>query len=135
MHVVQCPKCKAFFVELSEEWNQDRGCCKQCAPRNKYGNRKTEVDGILFDSQKEAQRYRELLIRERAGKIGDLELQPVFRIVVNGKKIAKYIADFRYRDLSTGATIIEDVKGVRTDVYQLKKKLVEALYNIQIVEV
>lgn len=134
MCIVRCPKCRAYFVEQSKEWDQKHGCCKQCAPR-KYRNLKTEVDGILFDSQKEAQHYRDLLARQRAGEICDLVLQPVFPIVVNGRKIAKYIADFKYRDLKTGATIILDAKGMRTDVYQLKKKLVEALYNIQIVEV
>jgi hypothetical protein len=135
MCIVRCPTCKAYFVESSEEWNIDRECCKGCVPRNKYRNIKTEVDGILFDSQREALRYKELLLLERQGKICDLELQPVFRIVVNGKKIAKYIADFRYRDRCTSTTVIEDVKGMRTSVYQLKKKLVEALYNIQIIEV
>jgi hypothetical protein len=136
MCVVRCPKCKAFFVESSEEWNQDRGCCKQCAPR-KYRNIKTDVGGILFDSQKEAQHYRDLLARKCAGEISDLVLQPVFPIVVNGKKIAKYIADFQYRDSSTAVVIVEDIKSsaTRTSTYRLKKKLVEALYGIVIVEV
>lgn len=134
MCILRCPRCKAFFVEPSEEWDQKHGCCKGCAPR-KYRNIKTEVDGILFDSQKEAKHYRDLLARKHAGEICDLILQPVFPIVVNGKKIAKYIADFQYRDLKTDTTIVVDTKGVRTSVYRLKKKLVEALYGIVIVEV
>jgi len=134
MCILRCPKCKAYFVESSDEWDQKHGCCKQCTPR-KYRNLKTDVDGILFDSQKEAKHYRDLLDRQRAGEIGDLVLQPVFPIVVNGKKIAKYIADFQYRDLGAGTTIVVDTKGVRTSVYKLKKKLVEALYGIVIVEV
>lgn len=71
---------------------------------------------------------------ERAGEIHGLILQPEFPIIVNGKKICKYIADFRYvnRDIET---VVEDAKGVKTDVYRLKKKLVEALYGITVQEV
>jgi hypothetical protein len=95
------------------------------------------VDGIVFDSQKEAKHYRDLLARERAGEICDLVLQPVFPITINGKKIAKYIADFQYTNLNTGAIVIEDIKSsaTRTSTYRLKKKLVEALYGIVIIEV
>lgn len=102
--------------------------------RAKYGNVATTVNGIQFASMHEAQRYRELLLLQYAGEIRDLELQPRFDIVVNGKKICRYIADFRY--LTTGGqVVIEDAKGYRTPTYRLKKKLVEALYSIQVVEV
>lgn len=100
---------------------------------NKYGNVKTELDGFLFDSKREAHRYWELKMLERAGEISDLELQPQFPIVINQKKVATYIADFRYKE--KGQVVIEDAKGMRTDVYILKKKIVEALYSIKIVEV
>lgn len=102
---------------------------------NKYNNRKTIIDGIKFDSLLEARRYTQLLALKRGGLIKDLVLQPVFNIEVNGKKICKYIADFKYYDTKLGTTIIEDAKGMKTDVYKLKKKLVEALYNIKIIEI
>lgn len=101
----------------------------------KYRNKPTTIDGYTFASLREAARYQDLILLQRAGKICDLVLQPVFPIVVNEQKIAKYIADFQYKDLATGTIITEDSKGVRTPVYRLKKKLVEALYGIVVVEV
>jgi hypothetical protein len=100
---------------------------------SKYKAVKTVVDGITFDSKKEAKRYTQLILEERIGAIRLLELQPRFDVVVNGKKICYYKADFAYyRD---GVRIIEDVKGKKTDVYILKKKLVEAIYGITITEI
>lgn len=96
---------------------------------HKYNAKKTAVDGITFDSKKEATRYRELKALERVGKIDRLELQPRFVLMdgfrYEGKAVRKieYVADFLYRDLSTCELIVEDVKGVKTDVYKLKKKL------------
>lgn len=95
-------------------------------PRSKYRNIRTEIDGIRFDSRAEAVRYQELKLLEKAGKIRQLELQPKFVCYVNGEKVCTYRADFAYfTDLGR---VVEDVKGVRTPVYKLKKKLVEALY-------
>lgn len=97
--------------------------------KHKYHAKKTVVDGITFDSKKEATRYRELKALERVGKIDRLELQPRFVLMdgfrYEGKAVRKieYVADFLYRDLSTCELIVEDVKGVKTDVYKLKKKL------------
>jgi hypothetical protein len=104
---------------------------------SKYRNRKTLYLGINFDSQKEANRYAELLLLERAGLISNIELQPRYDLVVNGHKIGFYRADFRYEDVATSSVVVEDVKSpvTRTAVYQLKKKLIKALYNISIVEV
>lgn len=96
---------------------------------HKYHAKKTAVDGITFDSRKEAERYKELKALELVGKIDMLELQPRFELQESfkhkGKTIRKieYVADFVYRDLSTYELIVEDVKGVKTDVYKLKKKL------------
>jgi hypothetical protein len=102
---------------------------------NKYKAIRTEVDGIMFHSKKEAKRYSELKLLEKAGEISQLELQPKFIIEIEGIKICNYIADFRYIDKKAqgnngqmGTTVVEDVKGVLTPVYRLKKKLVEALY-------
>ncbi len=103
--------------------------------RGKYNAVKTTVDGVVFDSKHEADRYSELRLLQLAGEIENLELQPAFEIVVNDKRICKYRADFRYRTVGAKADTIEDAKGVRTPVYRLKKKLVEAMYGIEIIEV
>ena len=106
----------------------------------KYHNTKVYVNGIKFDSKLEAGRYRELLLLEQAGQIRNLrrqvefELQPSFK--KNGKTIRKisYIADFVYEE--AGKTIVEDSKGMATDLFKLKKKLFEYKYpNLTIKEV
>ena len=111
--------------------------------RHKYGVAERSdrtVDGIVFDSKKEARRYRELRMMERAHAISDLELQPVFELhapsqhQLHDAKICEYRADFRYLVKATGEQIVEDVKGMRTAVYRLKKKWVEAEYGITITE-
>lgn len=102
------------------------------AKRPKYGNRITEVDGIAFDSRAEARRYGELKLLERGGAIGGLRVQVPYPVVVNGIRICKYIADFVY--VEAGAEIVEDVKGYRTAVYRLKKRLVEACYGLKVKE-
>ena len=103
--------------------------------KHKYRAIRTKVDGIVFASKAEARRYTELKALEKSGVIEKLEIQPRFKLVVNGIKIATYIADYRYRVVKTGAVVIEDVKGVRTAVYRIKKKLVELLYGIEVIEV
>lgn len=99
----------------------------------KYHNRKTTVDGKTFDSMLEAKRYRELNLMEHAGEIFQLELQPVFILIPKFKKNGKtyrevtYRADFAYTD-KNDKYIVEDVKGVKTPLYRLKKKLFEYTY-------
>ena len=102
--------------------------------RNKYSNKITKVDGISFHSIRESKRYRDLKLLNDAGHISHLSLQPIFHIEINGRKICKYIADFHYIDAS-GKEIFEDVKGMKTPVYRLKKKLVEAVHNVVITEI
>ncbi|CAB4180346.1 Protein of unknown function DUF1064 [uncultured Caudovirales phage] len=99
----------------------------------KYSNERTLVGGIMFASKAEAARYSELLLLERAGAISGIECHPRFALVVNGCKIATYVADFRYLDKRTGLAVVEDVKGVQTAVFKLKYKLVRALHGIDIV--
>lgn len=111
--------------------NLKRGRGSFVAP-NKYRAQRVNVDGHNFHSKAEAARYGQLKQLERAGAINRLELQPKYAIIVNGKHVCNYFADFRYREY--GREVVEDVKGVRTDVYKIKKKLVEALYNITILE-
>ena len=109
---------------------------------SKYRSQKTIIDGISFDSKREGNRYVELKMLERAGKIKDLELQhqyelqPSFR--KNGRTIRAitYVADFTYFDLERMRIVVEDVKGFRTDVYMLKRKLFEYKFpELTIVEV
>jgi hypothetical protein len=103
---------------------------------NKYRNTRVVVDGIEFDSIKEAKRYGTLKILQKAGEISDLKLQVRMDILVNSKKIAAYIADFTY--MEKGSYVVEDVKSEFTrknPVYRLKKKLIEAIYNLKIKEV
>ena len=107
---------------------------------HKYNAVRTWNGGHWFASKREARRYTELLLLESAGEIRDIELQPTYPLLTptpDGALIstATYIADFRYRDIPTGETVIEDVKGVRTQVYKLKKHWVEAQYAIKIVEI
>lgn len=73
-----------------------------------------------------------LKLELRAGIITDLEMQPKFDLIVNGQKVCRYIADFRYE--RNGEVIVHDVKGMRTPVYNLKKKLMAACLNIEIFE-
>ena len=125
---------------------------------NKYKAVKTVIDGITFDSKREAKRYTELKLLEKSGMITHLELQPKYDIIINGVKICSYRADFSYytvreenREQYTNSKgewivptktgdpegqIVEDVKGFKTPIYKLKKKLVEASYpGTQIKEV
>lgn len=100
----------------------------------KYRAKPTTVDGIRFHSKKESQRYLQWKLLEHSGAISCLELQPSFRLIVNDKLIATYRADAKYLDTKTGELVIEDVKGMRTREYKLKKKLFEALYGRTITE-
>ncbi len=91
------------------------------------------VDGILFASKLESRRYSGLKILLEAQRIHTLELQPRYPCRVNGKQVCTYVADFRYVD-EHGRTVVEDAKGLRTPLYKLKKKIVEALYDFEIQE-
>lgn len=105
--------------------------------KNKYGNRKVVVDGITFDSRKEANRYQELKLLERAGKIHDLQMQVPFELIPkqDGERSCRYVADFVYTDAETDQKVVEDTKGVRTDVYKIKRKLMLFNYGIKIREI
>ena len=109
----------------------------------KYHNQKTVVDGITFDSKKEAIRWQELKLMEKAGEIFELKRQVPFILLPsqsdeNGKVIeraVKYIADFTYRKRPSGKIVVEDSKGVRTEVYKIKKKIMLYRMGIRITEV
>lgn len=98
--------------------------------KSKYGNKKITIDGIKFDSIGEGNRYTTLKLLERNGAISDLKMQQSYRLEINKVLIARYIADFTYNE--NGKFIVEDFKGVETGIFKLKKKLMKALYGIDI---
>lgn len=109
--------------------------------RSKYKNIKTTVDGIVFDSKREANRYAQLKMRERAGGIVELRRQVVFGLSATSSRpitspislhVGTYIADFTY--VEDGVFVVEDSKGARTALYLWKKKHMAAQYGIQIRE-
>lgn len=108
----------------------------------KYNNQKITVNGQVFDSKKEANRYKELRLLEKAGEIYDLRRQVKFKLIptqrdeATGKVIERecsYRADFVYEE--DGKTVVEDVKGFRTKEYIIKRKLMLWRYGIRIMEV
>ena len=124
----------------------------------KYGSKKTILDGIAFDSKKEANRWAELKILEKAGKIEDLRRQVKFVLIPaqyedstevyqrgpnkgkpkRGKLLeheCSYVCDFAYRVTETDRTVVEDTKGFRTKDYVIKRKLMLERYKIRIQEV
>lgn len=124
----------------------------------KYNNHKVTVDGITFDSVKEARRYQELKLLLYAGKILDLEIQKKFvlipaqyentnEVISRGKNKGQpkrgkllerecaYIADFAYLDVETGNCVVEDTKGFRTKDYIIKRKLMLWVHGIKIEEI
>ena len=100
----------------------------------KYGNHKTTIDGITFDSKKEAARYQELRLMERAGLIRDLKRQVKYELIPKqpGERAAHYTADFVYTQGEQ--TVVEDVKGLRTRDYVLRRKLMLWRHGIRILE-
>lgn len=107
----------------------------------KYHNKKVEYDGYTFDSIREKNYYIKLKLLEKAGKIKELELQKEFELQPNYKLNNKtsrkitYRADFTYKTTEDDKLHVIDVKGYRTDVYKLKKKLFEYKYKIEIEEI
>lgn len=110
---------------------------RQSVRKSKYRSVKTTVDGITFDSKKEAKRYQELKLLQRANKIENLRLQVPYVLIDKsryGRQI-KYIADFVYYDKELRQEVVQDTKGFRTDVYRLKKRLLAEKYDIEIKEI
>lgn len=125
--------------------------------KSKYYNIKTRaLDGTVFDSLKEARRWDELTLLQRAGKISDLQRQVKYELIPaqyqtyerfskKGERLkdgvrllerkVEYVADFVYTDAETGETIVEDAKGMRTKDYILKRKLMLAVHSIRVKEV
>lgn len=102
----------------------------------KHGNRKVEIDGFLFDSALEADRYQELKLREKAGDLWDLAIHPKYlvhdKFRHNGKTIRAihYEADFEYKEPGNDLPVVEDTKGHRTGVFKIKRKLFLKRYGM-----
>lgn len=108
---------------------------------SKYHARKTECNGILFDSRREAARYRDLKLLERAGEISDLRTQVKFTLIPSQKKPSggaeraiTYTADFVYKDCG-GRDVVEDAKGMRTQQYIMRRKLMLYVHGIEVKEI
>jgi hypothetical protein len=123
-------------VSVAEARQMMAAQSKPSAP--KFKNRRTVVDDRTFDSSKEAKRWGELNLLERAGEIRFLRTQVRFPLDVNGVPICHYVCDFAYVRTSDEVQVIEDVKSPVTrkhPVYVLKRKLMRAIHGVEIVEV
>lgn len=103
--------------------------------RHKYHAEATDVEGITFESKAEATRYQELRLREYAGEIRDLKLQPAFELQPAFKdgsgirhRAITYKADFQYTENATDGVVVEDVKGMQTAIFKLKYKMLKFRY-------
>jgi len=129
---------KKYQVQAAEKYQMEKR-----QKTMKYHNQKTKVNGIVFDSWKEAGRYQELLLLLQTGKISGLKLQETF-VLQNGYTTPKgqriraitYRADFTYTD-GKGQKVVEDVKsaGTRTREYAIKRKLMQERFGVTIQEV
>jgi hypothetical protein len=121
--------------------------CKACGERvkikkaSKYNNEKITIDNEVFDSKLEGRRYQDLKLAQEFGQIRKLKLHPRFYFTIRKVRIFSYYADFSYERLTESLSrqevwqsVIEDCKGKRTDIYKLKKKLIEAQHKIRIIE-
>lgn len=110
--------------------------------KSKYHNKKVIIDGIKFDSKKEANRYQELKLMQRAGIISDLQRQVKYVLIPSQKgddgrvveRHCTYIADFVYVD-ENGKKVVEDTKGYRTSDYKIKRKLMLYIHGVKINEI
>jgi hypothetical protein len=121
------------FAQAAQVAAQGDQLADEKPKRSKYGAEPVTIDGRRFDSKLEAGRYLDLRRLHRAGVISELICQPVFPVEINGIRVFEYRADFQYTD-ENGRTVIEDAKGFKTPVYRLKKRIVEAVYQITITE-
>jgi len=124
MKDLQGSKCAPLNPHLFEKKSEKK--------RSKYNNKKVTFDGIIFDSQKEANRYVVLRMLQKAGEIQNLKLQQSYELNNGGSHSLRYVADFVYT--KNGREIVEDVKGFRTLIYKKKRALMLKVYGIEILE-
>jgi hypothetical protein len=105
----------------------------QAGRSSKYNAKKTEVDGIVFDSIGESKRYLELRLLQQIGEIYGLKLQQSHRLIIDDVLICTYKSDFEYFKAS-GEYVVEDFKGFRTPEYKIKRNLMKALMGVTIYE-
>lgn len=121
-------KRKGQFYGTARIVESDAKPIQKIEKQHKYRANATTVDGIRFASEKEANRYGELKLLEKAGKISKLELQVPYKLVVE----ETYLADFRY--LENGSEVVEDVKGCLTREYKRKRKAMKKQHGVTILE-
>lgn len=104
------------------------------AKRSKYGNLPCFVDGRRFASRRERDAFLKLDALQKGGVVRELRTQVPYPLVVNGMTVCTYVADFVFYDTELQKEVVADAKGMRTDVYKIKKKLMRAVHNIDILE-
>lgn len=117
----------------SEEYLKLSSLGSKAKKTSKYNAKKVRIDGILFDSKLEGNRYLELKQLLSLGVISDLETHKKYPLIVNGLEVTTYEADFVYK--KNGTEVVEDTKGFLTKEYKIKKKLMKAIYDKDIIEV
>lgn len=128
-----CPECGLVFETAGMVL--DHIYAAHVEKVSKLKNQKVEIDGFIFDSLLEGNRYLELKILERNGDLNELELQPRFQILpafdYNGKRerAAYYVADFQYNEEGNPLPVVEEVKGYQTGIFKLKRKYFLSLYR------
>ena len=152
--VLEAKEGSQMTCKIGRTYDSNHPTCRSCelqevalcrgqlqAKSSKYKSKKVALDGITFDSKKEAARWYQLKIMEKAGAISDLQRQVVFELqpaaVINGRKKPrlKYLSDFTY--LENGKLVVEDVKSAATkklSTYRVKLHLMKTIHNIEIKE-
>lgn len=124
------------YQQMLDAVNGKKSEAGKKAKASKFSAKKTVVDNITFDSKKEAERYGKLKMLQSGGKISNLKVHVPYSLSVNDLLICKYEADFVY--IIEGKEIVEDVKGYKKGtaygIFTLKKKLMKAIYGIEILE-
>lgn len=118
---------------MTDRMSREQYKAQQQAPKKrKYRNVPVTVDGLRFDSKREAAYYGELKIREKAGEVSALALQPSFELLNDGGKKTRYVADFAFWDHVADRFRIVDVKGFETRIFQMKKRMMKVLKGIDV---
>lgn len=125
---MKATKYRMGFYGTAKIVESDSKPIEKIEKQHKYKAKPTAVDGIRFASEKEAERYGQLKLLERAGKISRLELQVPYKLVIE----ETYLADFRY--VENGETVVEDAKGFLTKEYKRKRKAMKKQHGVTILE-